>query len=100
MSPRERVLKIRNSKEHYRLRHICQNLIIKNVPGRSHQEINKLVFQIDTMVEQARGEVEQDQIAEFEQELWKEMKCYCLLSDLCKGMGFSLKCCQNANCPC
>jgi hypothetical protein len=86
MTPREAVLKIRNSSQNVRLRSLCTATKAGSIPGIKRKEIDRLVCELDTTVKEARSRLSGDDLLEFERQLWKETRCYWLLSDLRKEL--------------
>lgn len=84
MTPREAVLKIRNSSQNVCLRSLCDRERAGSIPGKRQDKIDGLVRALDAMVNDAKSRLSDSDLPEFEKQLWKEAKCYWLLSGLKK----------------
>ena len=76
-----------------------ENLRLKRSCYQAHSGIDSLIELLDEAVDAARQNVDPDETASFERELWDKMRCYCLLSDRQKGIIAFGKNCSNPVCP-
>ena len=98
MEPQEAVFRIKNSPANIRLKLLCKNLRAGKLHGERSEVLERLIEELDREVDDARSNFSGEQIAEFEECLWQEMKCYCLLSDSAIGIVHSRKMCENPGC--
>ena len=91
------VLKIKHSLENIALSALCVGRE-RQLSREKKRRINKLIEDLDAMVEDARKSLSRGDMSEFEKHLINEMRCYYMLSDVHKGILVAEKRCPHNGC--